>query len=265
MNPSSNSEDSRMSRHESSQNFTSRLFNFSQAKIPWISMLVSVIAQNIVWWVYPLIYSNRLVSGQIQHNPLLLTYSVILSLAIFLTFNHNFAQWFNYIVILIPLLFLYFLYKHFTGQQVMLLSLLPIALLLINVPGLNLKNILGLILYSGIAALVMPVVIFYQQNTFLTQPFLLSLFPLFFSYLYFMSNLFVPKGRNKRLTSLVFGIILLINVLALDWNWWMLLAVLIIIFTWLVLINLNLKQRYQMTFFTVLQTLTIMIIFLQQL
>jgi hypothetical protein len=80
-----------------------------------------------------------------------------------------------------------------------------------------------------------------------------------------MSSLFVPEGRNKRLTSLVFGIILLINVLALDWNLWMFLGVLIIVFTWLVLINLNLKQRYQMTFFTVLQTLTIMIIFLQQL
>lgn len=265
MNTSSNSKDSRIQRRESSSPLASRLFNFSQAKIPWLSMLISVIAQNIVWWVYPLIYSNRLVSGQIQHNPLLLTYSIILSLAIFLTFNRNFAQWFNYIVILVPLLFLYFLYKHFTGQQVMLLTLLPLALLLINIPGLNLKNVLGLILYSGIASLVMPVVIFYQQNTFLTQPFLLSLFPLFFSYLFFMSNLFVPEGRNKRLTSLVFGIILLINVLALDWNFWMLLGVLIIVFTWLVLINLNLKQRYQMTFFTVLQTLTIMIIFLQQL
>ncbi|GEP74345.1 hypothetical protein [Weissella thailandensis] len=232
--------------------------------IQWLALLLCVISQNIIWWVYPLIYSNNLAGGQWQHNPLLITYSIIIAIAIFLTFNRGFSRWINYVVILFPLLFLYFLYKQFTGQQVMLLALLPITLLLINISWLSLQNVLGLILYSGIATIVMPVVIFYQQNTYLTQPFIISLLPLFFSYLYFMSSVFVTQGRNKRLTSLVFGVILLLNVLTLPWNFWTILTIIIIIFTWMVLINFNLKQRYRMVFFTILQTLTIMVIFLQQ-
>ena len=235
-----------------------------QSDIQWIALLLCVISQNIIWWVYPLIYSNNLAGGQLQHNPLLITYSIIIAIAIFLTFNRGFSRWINYVVILFPLLFLYFLYKQFTGQQVMLLALLPITLLLINISWLSLQNVLGLILYSGIATIVMPVVIFYQQNTYLTQPFIISLLPLFFSYLYFMSSVFVTQGRNKRLTSLVFGVILLLNVLTLPWNFWTILTIIIIVFTWMVLINFNLKQRYRMVFFTILQTLTIMVIFLQQ-
>ena len=79
-----------------------------------------------------------------------------------------------------------------------------------------------------------------------------------------MSSVFVTEGRNKRLTSLVFGVILLLNVLTLPWNFWTILTMIIIIFTWMVLINFNIKQRYRMVFFTVLQAMTIMVIFLQQ-
>ena len=161
-------------------------------------------------------------------------------------------------------MFLYFLYKQVTTQQIILLGLLPLALLLINVKWLNLQNILGLIMYSGVATLAMPVVIFYQQNTFLTLPFILSLLPLLFSYLYYMSSIFVPTGRNKRATSLAFGIILLLDVLTLPWNLWTLLAIVIIVFTWMVLINLDLKPKYRMGIFSLLQAVTVLVIFLQQ-
>lgn len=271
MNPETHDSVSRLKRHKENPTTNqpisrqSRLTQkLKQTDIQWLALIIGAIAQNIIWWVYPLIYSKNLAGGQWQHNPLLISYSIIIAIAIFLTFNRGFSRWINYVVILFPLLFLYFLYKQFTGQQVMLLALLPIALLLINIPWLNLQNVLGLILYSGIATIVMPVVIFYQQNTYLTQPFIISLLPLFFSYLYFMSSVFVTEGRNKRLTSLVFGVILLLNVLTLPWNFWTILTMIIIIFTWMVLINFNLKQRYRMVFFTVLQAMTIMVIFLQQ-
>ncbi|MCW0927238.1 hypothetical protein [Weissella sp. LMG 11983] len=119
-------------------------------------------------------------------------------------------------------------------------------------------------MYSGIATLAMPVVIFYQQNTYLTLPFILSLLPLLFSYLYYMSSIFVPTGRNKRATSLAFGIILLLDVLTLPWNLWTLLAIVIIVFTWMVLINLDLKPKYRMGIFSLLQAITVLVIFLQQ-
>ena len=230
----------------------------------WLALIFAVGSQLAIWWIYPLIYSRNLAGGQWQHNPLLITYSFILAAAIFLTFNRGLSHWLNYGIILIPLVFLYFLYQRVTLEQVILLGLIPIALLLINMKWLNLQNILGLILYASLATLVMPVVIFYQQNTYLTEPFILSLLPLFFSYLFYMSAVFVPKGREKRVTSLIFGVILLINILTLPWNFWTLLALLVVIFTWMVLINLNLKAKYRMSTFGFLQMITILIIFLQQ-
>ena len=187
-------------------------------QIQWVSILIAVLSQLAIWWIYPAIYSKNLAGGQWQHNPLLMTYSVILALAIFLTFNRGFSRWLNFGVILIPMVFLYFLYQQVTMQQIILLALLPLALLLINLKWLNLQNILGLALYSGIATLALPVVIFYQQNTFLTAPFIWSLLPLLFSYLFYMSSIFVTTGRDKRATSLAFGIILLLDVLTFPWN-----------------------------------------------
>lgn len=233
-------------------------------QIQWVSILIAVLSQLAIWWIYPAIYSKNLAGGQWQHNPLLMTYSVILALAIFLTFNRGFSRWLNFGVILIPMVFLYFLYQQVTMQQIILLVLLPLALLLINLKWLNLQNILGLVLYSGIATLALPVVIFYQQNTFLTAPFIWSLLPLLFSYLFYMSSIFVTTGRDKRATSLAFGIILLLDVLTLPWNPWTLLAIMIIVFTWMVLINLNLKAKYRMGVFSLLQAITVLVIFLQQ-
>jgi hypothetical protein len=231
---------------------------------PYISMLVATIGQNLIWWIYPLIYSKNLEGGHWNHNLVLLTYTALLAMAIFITFNRGFRGWTNYLVLIVPAVFLYFLYRSMSGQQVIMLALLPVALFLIHTRWFNLQNILGLIMYSGLATLVVPVTIFYQQNTYLTMPFILSLLPLLLSYLFFMTSIFIPYGRQKRATSLAFGIALLLNVLLLPWSFWTLIPVSIILFSWIVLINLELKQRYRMTFFTVLQTATVLTVFLLQ-
>ncbi|GAK31616.1 hypothetical protein WOSG25_120070 [Weissella oryzae SG25] len=237
---------------------------FTWRDFPYISMFLATIAQLVIWWVYPLIYSKNLEGGRWQENPVLLAYSLLCALVIFWTFRHGFEDWKNYLVLLIPALSLYFLYQRMSGQQVSLVALLPIAMVLIQVRWLNLQNILGLIMFSAIATVAFPVTIFYQQNTYLTIPFLLSLLPLFLSYLFYMSSLFITQGRSMRLTALVFGIMLLLNVLSLPWNVWTILATLIILFTWMVLINLNLKRRYRFGVYAVLQMITVMLIFLQQ-
>ncbi|MDR3241302.1 MAG: hypothetical protein LBT37_03935 [Lactobacillaceae bacterium] len=233
-------------------------------QIPWFSVIFSVVAQILIWWVYPLIYSKGLSAGQWQNNPLLLTYSFFLALTIFFTFNRRFVGWLNFLFLIIPFILLYFLYKEMTIHQIILLTLLPVALVAIHLKWLNLQNIFGLILFSGLSTLSLPVVIFYQQNTFLTKPFLVSLLPLLLSYLFFMSVIFIPEGQKKRVTALVFGVMFLLNILSLPWNLWTLLATLILIATWMVLINLDLKQRYRMSFFTVLQAITILLVFMQQ-
>ncbi|WP_243198129.1 hypothetical protein [Weissella diestrammenae] len=233
-------------------------------QIPWLSVILSVTAQLLIWWVYPLIYSKELSAGQWQHNPALMTYSVFLALTIFFTFNRRFVGWLNYLFLVIPFLLLYFLYREMTIQQLVLLILLPIALVAIHLKWLNLQNIFGLILFSGLSTLSLPVVIFYQQNTFLTKPFLISLMPLLLSYLFYMTIIFIPDGKKKRLTALVFGIMLLLTILSLPWNIWTLIALIILIATWMIFINLDLKQRYRMTFFTILQAATILLIFMQQ-
>ncbi|RRG18168.1 hypothetical protein D3P96_04405 [Weissella viridescens] len=233
-------------------------------KMFWILMVVSVLSQLAIWWIYPLIYSKHLVGGPWQETPLLVFYSILLALATYLTFSYGLTSRINYLFILVPLAFIYFLYQQMTLQQIILLILLPLSLFLINISWLNLQNILGLILYSGVATLSLPVVIFYQQNTFLTTPFLMSLLPLFLCYLYYMSSIFIPDGQNKRITSLVFGIILLINVLTLPWNFWTFLAIGVIVVTWMVFINYDLKFKYRMGFLSFFEMVTVLIIFLQQ-
>lgn len=233
-------------------------------KIFWILLVISTLSQLAIWWIYPFIYSKQLVGGPLQQSPLLVTYSVLLAIATYFTFAQGITVRLNYIFILIPIGFIYFLYQEMTGQQVILLALLPVSLFLINIPWLNLKNILGLILYSGLSTLSLPVVIFYQQNTFLTPPFILSLVPLFLSYLYYMSSIFIPYGTEKRVTGLIFGIVLLLVVLSLPWNLWTLSAVILIIFTWMVLINFDLKLKYRMGILSFLEMITVLVIFLQQ-
>lgn len=238
--------------------------NIYRDKFFWILLVISTLSQLAIWWIYPFIYSKQLVGGPLQQSPLLVTYSVLLAIATYFTFAQGITVRLNYIFILIPIGFIYFLYQEMTGQQVILLALLPISLFLINIPWLNLKNILGLVLYSGLATLSLPVVIFYQQNTFLTPPFILSLVPLFLSYLYYMSSIFIPYGTEKRVTGLIFGIVLLLVVLSLPWNLWTLSAVILIIFTWMVLINFDLKLKYRMGILSFLEMITVLVIFLQQ-
>jgi hypothetical protein len=240
------------------------LHKLTWRNFPYVSLLLATVGQNLIWWLYPLIYSQNLEGGHWNHNLVLLAYSILLAAAIFMTLNSGFRGWSNYFILLLPAIFLYFLYQRMSVQQVILLALLPIALVLIHTRWLNLQNILGLILFSGLATLTVPVSVFYQQNTYLTMPFIFSLLPLLLAYLFFMSAIFVPNGRKKRATSLAFGVALLLDVLTLPWNGWTFMAVIIIIFTWMVLINLELKQRYRMTVFTVLETITVLAFFLQQ-
>lgn len=233
-------------------------------KIPVLAVLLTTVSQISIWWIYPLIYSKNLQGGQWNHNPLLVTYTILIAVTIFFTFNRQFDNWKNALSLLIPFGFLCILYRQMSIQQVLLLGLLPLALFLIHLTWLKLQNSLGLILYSALATLSMPVAIFYQQNTYLTLPFIMSLLPLFFSYLFYMSGIFITSDSTHRWVSLVFGAIFLLNVLTLPWNFWTLLAIILIIFTWMILINLHLRSQYRMTFFSILQAITVLLIFLQQ-
>jgi hypothetical protein len=229
-----------------------------------ITLVISIISQLAIWWVYPLIYSRNLAGGQWQQNPLFVIYTILLAIAVYFTIGQSRYKISTFAIALIPVAFLYFLYQQMTGQQVALLSLLPVTLILINIHYFNLKNIVGLNLYAAIATLSVPVAIFYQQNTFLTIPFIYSLLPLFFSYLYYTASIFITNTRHKRIASLIFGVILMIIVLTLPWNIWTLLAVILIVFTWLILINLTIKTEYMFGILSALQAITILAIFLQQ-
>ncbi|AIG65059.1 hypothetical protein ACRHK7_04240 [Weissella tructae] len=229
-----------------------------------ITLVISIISQLAIWWVYPLIYSRNLAGGQWQQNPLFVIYTILLAIAVYFTIGQSRYKISTFAIVLIPVAFLYFLYQQMTGQQVALLSLLPVTLILINIHYFNLKNIVGLNLYAAIATLSVPVAIFYQQNTFLTIPFIYSLLPLFFSYLYYTASIFITNTRHKRIASLIFGVILMIIVLTLPWNIWTLLAVILIVFTWLILINLTIKTEYMFGILSALQAITILAIFLQQ-
>ncbi|QBO36663.1 hypothetical protein EQG49_09425 [Periweissella cryptocerci] len=232
--------------------------------IPWISALITVIAQNVIWWTYPLIYSQHL-NGQLPVNlQVLIGYTIFVSLGIFFTFNSRFRSWIAPFFLIASLILTFSSLIKGSIELFIMLLMFSGFMLLVQFKWLKLQNTFGLIIYSVGASFALPMTIFYLQNSYVTEPFLWTLLPLILSYLFFMSPIFIENETPKRMVSLVFGLFFLIDILTLPLNFWTILAILIVTVTWLILINLRLKRDYQMVAFTVLQMITVLMIFFQQ-
>lgn len=235
---------------------------------PWqkssLLALVTVLSQNIIWWTYPLIYSKHL-NGQLPPGSfVLVAYSVLVALAMHFIFSSRFHSfWAMLLCILSGIVTFSSLIKG-SFEVFCLLLLFTGYLIILQIKWIRLKSIIGLVGLAILAAFTIPLAIFYLQNNYVTSKFIITLIPLVFSYLYFLIPLFIPYSKLRTLSSLILGLAFLINIMLLPFNFWTLLAIVIVAGSWLILFNLELDIRLQVPLYFCLQTLTVMVIFLQQ-
>lgn len=226
--------------------------------------LLGIFLQNIIWWVYPLIYGQHL-NAQLPLNiQFLLGYTTTLALAIFLIIYQQFRSILALVVLGINSLFTFA--NLIKGDVIVFTALLSFTLFLVALQfkWLKLRSVWGLITFSLANAFIIPLTVFYLQNKYVTQPFILTLLPLLLCYLYFMTPIFIVNIKQKRLIDLGFGILLIITLLTLPINFWTICAILIVLITWLILINLNLSYLHLVPLLLIIQTITVLILFLQQ-
>ena len=229
-----------------------------------ISLILTTIALNVIWWVYPLVYSRKLEGTIPTSVGIFFVYTLCIAVSIFMIFSGRYKSVFSLIPITLGVLLSFNgLTSNGKIEIFLLLLLFSIALIVIQVPRLNLRNGFGLTIYSFMASTAIPLAVFYFQNNYLTQRFLFNLIPLLLSFLFFMTPIFYSGQLEKRF-SLIFGIIYSLNILTLGLNIWTAIAIALVAFTWFILINMNLRQRFRLATFTILQMLSVLIIFMQQ-
>lgn len=235
-----------------------------KTQIQLILALLTIISQNIIWWTYPLIYSKHLNGELPTGSIIMLGYTILASLAMYFVFKSKFhSLWAIVFSILSGVLTFSSLIKG-RFEIFCLLLMFTSYLVIIQIKWFRLKNVIGLVGMSALAAFTIPLSIFYLQNNYVTNKFILTLIPLLFSYLYFLTPLFIQNNNHRRLIGLILGLALLVNILLLPLNFWTILAIIIVIVSWLILFNLNLNIIYQTSLYLCLQCLTVMLIFLQQ-
>lgn len=229
-----------------------------------ISIALTTIALNIIWWVYPLVYSQKL-EGQIPVTVGVFMISTFcLGAGISITFSGRFKRFYAIIPIVLGIVLSFnALIASGKIEIFLLLLLFGLSLIAIQTTRLQLNNGFGLTIYSFMASTSIPLAVFYLQNNYLTQKFLFNLIPLLFSFFFFMTPIFLPGKFEKRI-SLIFGVLYSLNILTLGYNIWTMIAIGLVAFTWIVLINMNLRQKYRLATFTILQMLSVLIIFMQQ-
>ncbi|MCM0598918.1 hypothetical protein [Periweissella fabalis] len=225
---------------------------------------ITILSQNIIWWTYPLIYSKHL-NGQLPAGSfILVVYSFLIALAMHFIFSSKFHSfWAMLLCILSGVVTFSSLIKG-SFEVFCLLLLLTSYLIILQIKWIRLKSIIGLVGLAILAAFTIPLAIFYLQNNYVTSKFIITLIPLIFSYLYFLIPLFIPHSKLRTISSLVFGIALLINIMLLPFNLWTFLAIIIVAGSWLILFNLELDINLQVPLYFGLQMLTVLVIFLQQ-
>lgn len=214
-------------------------------QLPWVSLSIFVIAQNIIWWSYPLHY-GQMTNGTFHFNQLLLfAYTVAVSLASFLMFQANFRSLWAHVPILVSLILAFS--GIIRGNLEILIMLLMFSgfWFVIEMRWLKLQNVWGLIVYSLLATFPISCAIFFFQNHYLSTTFLINLLPLFACQLFFMTPIFETNPKRRQLTLIITGIFLIAVILVLRRSLLGVCGIALVVLTVLFNINFaNLKQRY---------------------
>ncbi|GAB6091816.1 hypothetical protein [Furfurilactobacillus curtus] len=215
-------------------------------KIPWALVGIFMLAQNIIWWSYPIHY-GRITGATFQLNQLLLlAFSLTMSLTSFLMFQANFRSLWAHVPILIGLLLAWSGIIRGNFEILIMLLMLAGFWLVVEQRWLNLQNVWGLIIYGVLTTFPLSAAIFFFQNRYLSPTFLLNLLPLLGCQLFFTAPIFESASSRQSRTALLTGGLLILIILALRRSLLGVLAIGMVILTYFFMINFtNLKSQYR--------------------
>ncbi|MYV16943.1 hypothetical protein [Furfurilactobacillus milii] len=229
--------------------------------LPWQPLLIFTIAQNIIWWSFPIHY-GRLTGAAFHGNQLLLlAYTIVMSLTTFLMFQANFKSLWAHVPILISLILAFS--GIIRGNLEILIMLLMFSgfWLVVEMRWLNLQNIWGLIIYALLSTFPISSAIFFFQNRFLSMTFLIQLIPLVACQLFFMMPIFETEGKRRVIATAVTGVLLIAAILFFHFSLLGVLAMAVVIITFWFSINYpNLKAQYTAAAYILLELITYLIL-----
>lgn len=141
-----------------------------------------------------------------------------------------------------------------------LLLLLPIFLLLAQLPNLEFNTMYGLLTFGVLLTLTLCVACAYNGLHFVTWDIITFLLPVMTSCWYFMAPFFLIYQRYYQMRSTVFGLIMLIAALTRPLRWQLYLALIIIVGVWFA-IMLNKRKMPSFILFSLAQMVVIVLIY----
>ncbi|KIS03360.1 hypothetical protein [Paucilactobacillus wasatchensis] len=209
-----------------------RAINFRQ-------LVISLFIQSIVWWYVPVSYAGKISTASYGYNLVFLfLFSLTVAASTQLLFSTEFTSRFSLLTIIAS--FVLAFSGVINGKFVILLMLLllPAFLFVLQIKPLQLQNEYGWLIYSLLAALMIPTTIFFFITRFLSWTFVWSLIPFWLSFLLFLVPTFLLQRDVKyRLLSLVSGILLIISILFQAITIAHIIAIVLVIAAWLVMQN----------------------------
>lgn len=204
-------------------------------------LLIFALTQNCLWWLAgstastgtPLSTSVKL---------FLVGYGLFMAAGCFLILRRHFHSTFGPLLVCIAAIFGLFAAPS-EGMVQAFSFIICGMLILLCVPKLGLQSIYGLLVFSFLIGVGIPVMLFFLRNHYLATQFLWPLIPLVASYLALFERYFLPTTTDWRLTLITPGILVL-SLLSLPLSWRSLLIIVLVGGHWWFQQQLN--ARYQL-------------------
>ncbi|MDR0899384.1 MAG: hypothetical protein LBM27_03430 [Lactobacillaceae bacterium] len=230
-----------------------------------VSAFITIVSLNVIWWIYPNVDVEENLNNSYASMFILVgLYTFGAAASFFISFNQFIKSYWTLIPIGLSFLIALNFRTSYNYQIAILLILFSVFFLLMQIKIIGLKNFFGLITFSAMAATALPMGIFFLKHNHVSGAFISSTFPLMVAFAFYMTPIFIAKRNLARIVSFIFGVILIAYHVYLGVNTNAYIAIGLIVFTWVVLINLNLRQKYRQPTFTLLLMIDALILYLQQ-
>ncbi|CAH1850564.1 hypothetical protein [Convivina praedatoris] len=166
----------------------------------WLTIIIMVLCLNVIWWQQPIFYEHFLAQAQHWDVWPLVGYSFSASVAIALMIRSNFTHRASYLFLVLSMLVIANSQIRTRFEILLLLLLFICFLFMIPQKIFQIKNALGLLIFSVLATYAIPVSIYFLANNFITQLFLHQSWIMLFAFLYFFTPLFLPNARGRLLS-----------------------------------------------------------------
>ncbi|GMA70265.1 hypothetical protein GCM10025879_15110 [Leuconostoc litchii] len=172
----------------------------------WLPLAVILLSLNVVWWRLPLLHTKMLQGAITWQITPLLCYTISTALGMALMMIQNFRSLTSYVFFAISILFTFSSLIQSRHEIFVLLLILCLFLIMIQQLWLGLQNVLGLLLMSILATYTVPIAIFYVQNNYVTQRFIVQLLPMLFGFIFFFTPIIMPNPDGRKLSILTLGL-----------------------------------------------------------